>query len=219
MFGEDAMRHGLFVGFAMLAAMAAAGAAGRAAEGDDVRTDLAKTFATRLFAANYAPQAKPYACFVRRYDTVHLARHPLQTVSAMHLLITAEKESADKNEKTMNYSFRLGLEFRHRKGVFDSSGDCGNQLMASQVSADKLQLGCAVDCDGGGISIELAHADKSTLIRLDRIRIWQNNKPDDESADLSGGADDKVFRLDRAKLDECRYLITDREELAAMRRK
>jgi hypothetical protein len=82
-----------------------------------------------------------------------------------------------------------------------------------------MHLGCAVDCDGGGISVELAHADKSTLIRLDSIRIWQDNQASDEDFDLSGGADDRVFGLDRAKLDECRALVTDRKELAAMRHK
>jgi hypothetical protein len=82
-----------------------------------------------------------------------------------------------------------------------------------------MYLGCAVDCDGGGISVELAHADKSTLIRLDSIRIWQDNQASDEDFDLSGGADDRVFGLDRAKLDECRALVTDRKELAAMRHK
>ena len=56
-------------------------------------------------------------------------------------------------------------------------------------------------------------------IRLDSIRIWRNNKPDDDDFSLSGGADDRVFRLDRADLDECRSLITDRKELAAIRHK
>jgi hypothetical protein len=82
-----------------------------------------------------------------------------------------------------------------------------------------MHLGCAVDCDGGGTPVELAHADKSTLIRLDSIRIWQDNQASDEDFDLSGGADDRVFGLDRAKLDECRALVTDRKELAAMRHK
>jgi hypothetical protein len=36
---------------------------------------------------------------------------------------------------------------------------------------------------------------------------------------LSGGKDDKVFRLDRSGLDDCRSLITDRKELAALRHK
>jgi hypothetical protein len=36
---------------------------------------------------------------------------------------------------------------------------------------------------------------------------------------LSGGADGRVFRLDRAPLELCKSLVTDRQELAAMRHK
>jgi hypothetical protein len=56
-------------------------------------------------------------------------------------------------------------------------------------------------------------------VKLDSIRIWRNNSPDEDGFPLSGGADDRVFRLDRASLDKCRSLVTDRQELAAMRRK
>lgn len=202
---------GAVAALAMLAVMGAGGA-----RADDA--DHGDAFAKRLFAGNFAKQDKSYACFVRRYDAAHLAKHALQKVSVMKLLVTAEQVATDKDDKTLNYSFRLGLKFRHRPGDFDSSGDCGHAV-ASETSADKLQLGCGVDCDGGGISVELANSDKSTLVSLDRIRIWRNYKPDDEGLDLSGGADDRVFRLDRAKLDECRSLITDRAELAAMRHK
>ena len=37
--------------------------------------------------------------------------------------------------------------------------------------------------------------------------------------DLVAGADDKIFRVDRAELRECAELVTDRKELAALRRK
>jgi hypothetical protein len=202
---ETHMRAYSIAGLAALALLAAAAGGAHADE----------LYAKRLFAKNFAAQGKSYACFTRRYDAAHLAGHPRQKVSVMKLLITAETLPEDK---TLNYSFRLGLNFRDRRGNFDSSGDCGHP-MASEISADKMHLGCGVDCDGGGISVELAHADKSTLIRLDSIRIWQNNQPDDEGFSLSGGADDRVFRLDRASLDECRSLIADRKELAALRHK
>jgi hypothetical protein len=199
------MRRISIAGLAALAMLAAAA--------DGARAD--EQYAKRLFAGNFAAQGKSYACFVRRYDGAHLAKHRQQKVSVMRLLVTAETVPEDK---ALNYSFRLGLNFRDRRGNFDSSGDCGHPT-ASELSADKMHLGCAVDCDGGGISVELARADKSTLIRLDSIRIWQDNKPDEEGFSLSGGADDRVFRLDRASLDECRSLVTDRKELAALRHK
>ena len=189
-----------------------------AAGGAGVHAEVPSTdngFAKRLFAGDPGKQAKSYACFVRLYDAAHLARHPLQKVNAMRLLITAEKVAEDE---VLNYSFRLGLAFRNRPGNFESSGDCGH--IKETLSPDKkAQLGCSVDCDGGGISAELAGDSKSTKIRLDTIRIWRNNKPDEDGFSLSGGADDRVFRLDRASLEQCRSLVTDRKELAAMRRK
>src|SRR5262245_40734402 len=186
----------------------AGGSPARAAESED-------GFASRLFAGNLGKEAKSYACFVRVYDAAHLKQHPLQKVGAMKLLLTAERMPEDE---ALNYSFRLGVSFRHRPGDFDSSGDCGH-VKTSESEQGKTQLGCSVDCEGGGITVELARDDKSTLVRLDSIRIWRNNKPDEDGFPLSGGADDRVFRLDRASLDRCRSLVTDRQELAAMRRK
>ena len=172
-------------------------------------------FSKRLFAGDVETQDKPYACFIRRYDAVHLSRHPRQKVSAMKLLVTADKMPEDE---TLNYSFRLGVKFRDRPGDFESSGDCGH-AKASDLAEGKAGLSCSVDCDGGGVRVELARDDKSTLIRLDSIRIWRNNKPQEGGFSLSGGTDDRVFRLDRATLDKCRSLVTDRRELAAMRHK
>jgi hypothetical protein len=40
---------------------------------------------------------------------------------------------------------------------------------------------------------------------------------DDASNDLVAGADDKIFRVDRAELHECTELVTDRKEPAALR--
>ena len=62
--------------------------------------------------------------------------------------------------------------------------------------------------------------DKSAIVRVERVRIWQNSKPDEELSDaLVGGADDKIFRLDRTDIRECASLVTDRKELAEIRRK
>ena len=57
-------------------------------------------------------------------------------------------------------------------------------------------------------------------MKVESVRIWDNKKPDDDKIEsLSGGADDRVFRLDRAPLEMCKSLVTDRQELAAMLRK
>jgi hypothetical protein len=185
---------------------------GRAQE-DGIDKAKADAFDVRMFTK--PPGNKAYACFVRRYDPDHLARHPKQKVSAMKLLVSAE---IPEDEQTLNYSFRLGVKYRHRSGDFDSSGFCNH--VVAEDAGNEMRFGCGVDCEGGGINVALSKDDKSAIIRLERIRIWQNNKPDDEAEDsLVAGADDKIFRLDRADTRECASLVTDRKELAAIRHK
>jgi hypothetical protein len=180
---------------------------------EDGPSPEAKTaFTDRMFAG--APsKAKTYACFTRVYDANHLARHPLQKVSAMKLLVTAEKEASEPT----TYNFRMGLKYRARSGDFDSSGYCGH--VEAEGGKSELRLGCSVDCDGGGIGVGLTPDNKSVMLRVERVRIWRNNKPDDEASAsaLVGGADDRVFRLDRTSLDQCASLVHDRKELAALR--
>ncbi|MET0678907.1 MAG: hypothetical protein ABW175_24175 [Bradyrhizobium sp.] len=179
---------------------------------DGVDKTKAAAFDGRMFAGPLGQ--KTYACFVRRYDAAHLAQHPKQKVSAMKLLMTAENVPEDK---TVNYSFRLGFKYRHRAGNFDSSGYCSH--VVAENSGGEIRLGCSVDCEGGGIDVAMKD-DKSARIRLERIRIWERNKPDDDASnDLVAGADDKIFRVDRADLRECAELVTDRKELVALRSK
>jgi len=183
------------------------------AQEDGIDKAKADAFDLRMFVK--PPGKKAYACFVRRYDPDHLARHPKQKVSAMKLLMTAE---IPPDETATNYSFRLGVKYRHRSGDFDSSGGCGHVI--AEDAGHEIRFGCGVDCDGGGIGVAMSKDDSSAIIRLERVRIWQNNKPDEEAGDsLVAGADDRIFRLDRADVSECASLVTDRKELAAIRRK
>lgn len=200
-------------------AIAASAGAGRAQNAIDPAIEpaidqaQADAFDVRMFAR--PPGDKAYACFVRRYDADHLARHPKQRVGAMKLLVSAE---IPEGEKTLGYSFQLGVKYRHRAGKFDSSGYCIHAI--SEDQGHEIRLACAVDCEGGGIGVALSKDDQSAIVRLERIRIWRNNKPDDDAEEaLVAGTDDSIFRLDRTKASECASLLTDRKELAAIRHK
>jgi hypothetical protein len=202
--GEHAMRASWRLALMILSITVTGSAA--AAEPDT------QAFAKRLFAHDVAAKGKTYACFTRRYDAAHLAQHRQQKVKTMKLLVSAEIVPEDKQP---NYSFQLAVSFRDRKGNFETSGDCGHPS-ASEETPDRLHLGCGVDCDGGGISIEMANGDQSTLVRIDQVAIWNKDKPDAERDGFNGGADDKVFRLDRVDLDACKSLISETEGVAAM---
>ena len=114
----------LWIGKLATAAMLAISTATLAhAEEEGIDKARADAFDARMFAK--PPGNKTYACFVRRYDAEHLSRHPGQRVGAIKLLMTAE---IPPDENTTNYSFRLGVKFRHRSGDFDSSGSCGHVI-------------------------------------------------------------------------------------------
>ena len=188
----------------------------RAEEADDFRDATkteAETFNARLYAG--PPGQTAYACFVRRYDPEHLARHPKQKVASMKLLVSAETDGEDKQ---LHNSFRIGFRYRHRSGDFDSSGSCHHTVLTKE--GNEVRLGCGVDCEGGGIGIALSKDDKSAIVRLESVRVWLHNKPtEDADRTLEAGSDDGVFRLDRTDNSECAALATDRKELAALRHK
>ena len=189
------------------------GSAGLAAAQTEVTAAERAEFDKRMFGKEPAAKANTYACFVRTYDADHLGRHPYQKVTSMKLLYTSEMFEGNT---ALDQHFRLGVTFRNKRGAYDSSGSCNH--FRSDEAKGEIRFGCGVDCDGGGISIAMNKDDKSVLVRLSRVRIWQNSKPDDEASDsLVAGKDDAIFRLDRAPLEECRTLVTDRKELAALR--
>ena len=194
---------------AVLAALALMAVAG---SGSAVRADEAidsGQYAKRLFGNGVAAKGKSFACFTRRYDAAHLARHPKQTVKSMVLLVSAELLPEDKQ---LNYEFQFKVSFRNRKGVFSSGGSCGHPT-AFEDSVDKLHLGCGVDCDGGGVSLEMANSDHSVILRLDSVAIWNDSKPEDDERDsMQGGAGDRAFRLDRVELNACKSLMVPEDE-------
>jgi hypothetical protein len=167
----------------------------------------------RMFAG--PPGKRAYACFVRRYDAEHLARHPKQKVSEMKLLVSAE---VPPDDEALERSFRLGFKYRHRPGNFDSSGHCGPVF--GEDGKRELRFACSVDCDGGGMEVALKDDNRSVLMQVERISVWLHNNPDREAGEsLLAGADDKIFRLERVDNRECASLVTNRKELAAMRTK
>jgi hypothetical protein len=173
-------------------------------------------FARRMFATRSFDKTA-VACFVRTYDAAHLARHRKQTVSAMRVLVAAEKLEGDTS---LSYSYKLGVNFRNRKGDYVSNFNCGHARV-SEVKREGVQVSCHDGCEGGGVVIAVAPDRKAIIVKLDSVAVWLADKPDDESAQfaLNGGADDRVFRLERVDSESCKSLIKDGDEVATMQPK
>ncbi len=180
-------------------------------DGPDDGLDPAKVaaFDKRVFAGPVGDKAS--ACFVRRYDARHLAQHPKQKVSAMKLLVTAEKAPGEPT----SYAYHIGVQFRNKPGNFDGGSSCGHLLSAD--GHDEITFTCDADCGGGGLEIAMSKDNKSAIVRLEAIAVWDRKNPDGETQSLQGGADDKVFRVDRVDNKECAELLTKGEELAELK--
>src|SRR5262245_35547088 len=114
-----------------------------AAQGDELKPEEKAQFDKRMFGKQPAPKASTYACFVRRYDADHLARHPYQKVTSMKLLFTSELFEGNTE---LERHFRLGVTFRAKRGNYDSSGSCNH--FRPEDAKDEIRFGCGVDCDG-----------------------------------------------------------------------
>jgi hypothetical protein len=169
-------------------------------------------FAKRMFATKSFDK-KVVACFARTYDAGHLTHHPKQTVSAMKMLISAEKL---EGENSLSYSYGLGMNFRNRAGDFASSMDCGH-AGASEVKRGGIRVSCSDGCEGGGIEMSLSPDAKAIVVKIESILVWPTARPEDPDAqfEFKGGADDRVFRLERVDSEICNSLMKDGDNVAA----
>ena len=118
-------------------------------------------------------------CFTRTYDRAHLAQHPDQVVTAVTLRIyRPPPANADK------YWFLAQFRLRGKDKPLRTSGICNETASG---------LRCLVECDGGGVDV--VPRTRDATMHLDRISGPACDE--DSSQELTGGKDDRVFRLDR----------------------
>jgi hypothetical protein len=169
-----------------------------------------QAFQERLFGHAIAGKAL-HACFSRIYDAGHLAQHPQQNVRTMMLLVKADADQP-------GYELSLGVTFRRSGAHFESAGNCGSIHDTSAVGGSSSTAHCGVDCDGGRLDVAMKDA-KSVQVSIPaHVRIWRAGSENDSDQSRRFGADDKVFRLDKAALTDCLSLAADADEKAALRR-
>jgi hypothetical protein len=198
---------------ALLLALPMATLLPQAASAQSEDADAAKkaAFDKRIFGGTVGDKAS--ACFVRRYDAGHLAQHPKQKVSAMKLLLTAEKAP----DEPAIHMFRIGVQFRNKPGNFDGDSACG--YLIDDEGKKETSFSCGAECGGGGFEVAMAKDDKSVIVRVDTIGIYDRKHPDGDLLTLEGGKDDKVFRLDRVDNAECAELLPKPKQTASAQRK
>ncbi len=188
--------------FAVLAA-----ATGAHAEDALKSGDLAK----RLFAER-ASASTPMACFARTYDAAHLARNPGQKTASM-LVLFNDVSAGDPHALV---TFKIGMKFRGKPTRLENAGSC-SQASVEDTSPSSAKISCGIDCDGGGLDVEMSQDNKSMRVSMERISLSRPGSNEDFAQNFNLGADDRVFRLDRVSLRDCLPLISDKKLIASVR--
>jgi hypothetical protein len=146
-----------------------------------------------------APQPGNKACYVRQYDAAHLRQHPRQRITAMTFRLAVEaydppSEKAERPEDKVYYTFSMTVNRRGDKRRLYTAGDC--------TGGDAIL--CAVDCDGGYVTLDKMPPADTLIVRLDDNGIVMFHDCDEgEGIPIKSGADDKVFRLTKAADNLC----------------
>ncbi len=166
-------------------------------------------FLARLVGHLYR-DGETFACFSRRYNDSYLAAHRQQNVAYAKVLVSAYFRPSSIDPKYSAYSYQLGLafKFRGRPEQLTSVAECG-----SKDSPRGFECAGPVGSDGNmHLALESDHALRMTIPHGSDL--WAPG-PIDQRHDIVKnpfGADDKVFRVERAPLAECEDLAFERQK-------
>jgi hypothetical protein len=151
------------------------------------------------------------ACFGRVYDRAHLAAHPNQTVTGLHIFRylgerpEAENWQASRRDEAIKRFRQSGVAwvqafvtFRGRPGYFH------NWLVCRKEAKEGTE--CFVECDGGRFDLKRESAGTVLLNNHGFVLIGPCFDDVEASKEVyfSPGRDDKVFRLEAKAVSICR---------------
>ena len=152
---------------------------------------------------------KTFACYAWVYDDAHLASHPGQNVRALQVLVTAYLINGE-----IFYQLRMGLQLRDHPETFTTTGECGEGSVP-----DSVRRGAVCAGPGGAMRLSLDGKDSVLMSLPEGAELWPPGPPDPKNAVKDAlGPDDKVFRLDRARLSDCEAQLFDDERKALLDR-
>jgi hypothetical protein len=151
------------------------------------------------------------ACFGRVYDRGHLASHPDQKVTGIHIFRSlSERPEAEnwqqnqRDEVIKRYresgetSVQAFVTFRDRKGYFHNALTCNKET--------RNGVSCYIECDGGSFDIKRESPTTALLNNKGFVLIGGCGEEIEETEQVyfSPGKDDKVFRLESKPAAVCR---------------
>jgi len=129
-----------------------------------------------------APRPDTNVCWQRTYSDTHLAKHPRQKVTAVHLYLDYYEMEHDEVGKG-SYSFSINFATHERKG--SAGGLC--------YQDDQGKVTCAGDCDSGAFTIRDSGTQGSVLLKMVSGGMTLTDCGDDTPFYMSAEPDDKLF--------------------------
>ena len=151
------------------------------------------------------------ACFGRVYDQPHLASHPDQKVTSIHIFRSLSERPEAENwrpnqrdeaikrfRESGETSVQAFVTFRDRRGYFHNALTCNKET--------RNGIGCYIECDGGSFDLKRESATTALLHNNGFVLVGGCGEEVDESQSVyfSPGKDDKVFRLESKPAAVCR---------------
>jgi hypothetical protein len=145
------------------------------------------------------------ACFGRVYDRAHLAAHPNQTVTSLHIFRylgerpeaenwrASQRDEAIKQFRETGYAWvQAFVTFRGRPGYFHNWLGCAKEAKEGTT--------CSVECDGGSFDLKRESAG-TVVLNNNGFSLFVCGE---DEVYFSPGRDDKVFRLEAKAAATCR---------------
>jgi hypothetical protein len=149
-------------------------------------------------------KAPAYACFSRRFDDAWLKARPAQNVAGITVFV-AQRATEDGIWHTGN----MEVHFRDSKATYQVTADCGN---------DGDQLGCGVDCDGGGYQMTAISTSEISVQVAGYLRYYDIADQPTGATTAGFGEGDRRLTLQRVSLGNCLPLVADDSIKAAIAR-
>lgn len=155
---------------------------------------------------------KKEVCYGRVYNDAHLAKHPKQLVTSLHVFRDLDpdqntedapqtREEILKTDGESGVNVSAFVRFKNRKGLYWNGLNCNK-------SADGKYVRCGIDCDGG--SFELRTRGKNLHLTNEGFVLIGGCGASEEEYEnqvhFPPGADDKVFLLEPLPVAQCAAL-------------
>jgi hypothetical protein len=155
-------------------------------------------------------------CYTRAYDKAHLDKHPEQTTTEIRVSLVADER--DGGGAVIRVMLKSRQDTSYIAGTCDWAEKAnldvnGNPIIEAFKGPSGLNCWALTSADGssaeegGNFFVDLKDGKTVNLYLPEYIAAWPSFDRSDNAAFLELGAEDQVFRLDKAAAGSCEEMV------------